>query len=222
MRKRTIVWALVAAVGGITGIVAAAPHAQQPSHSSSASPPAPGAASAGAPDSGAVVLTPGHGRLGFAAVQISPELRTFFGAPADRGVLVQDVRPDRPAARAGLKIGDVILEVDGEPVHSSREIIAAIADRKKGDAVAMQIERGKKRLTLRATLAEDAAAGGTLQSGQLDDGTTWQQFQSGQLGEMPFDLRQMFGDDGATRRELEQTRKRLDELERRLDKLEHH
>jgi S1-C subfamily serine protease len=207
MRTRTILLALVAVVGGVTGIAAAAPHDPQPSDTNTTAP-------APAAPSDAPVVHQGHGRLGFAALQITPDLRAYLGAPADRGVLVQQVRPDRPAARAGLRVGDVILEVDGDAVRSAGDVIAAIADRKKGDVVAMQIERDKQRLTLQATLADDPAPAGRF------DGGTWKYLEP---GELPSRFRQMFSDP-ETRRALEDTRKRMDELERRLDQLEreHH
>ncbi|HET9622738.1 MAG TPA: PDZ domain-containing protein [Kofleriaceae bacterium] len=199
MRKRTVVlgFALVAAVGGVTGIVAASPRASKPD-------PAPAS------------LTPAtnRGRLGFAGLTISPELRAFFGAPGDRGVLVQEVKPDRPAAQAGLAVGDVVLTVDGDAVQSSRDIIDAIADRKHGDTVAIEVERNKQRVTLKAKLLEDPAPAARHTSGQLDDGTTWERFDAGDL---PTEMRQMMRGLGPDTGAIEQ---RLDRIEQRLDKLE--
>jgi membrane-associated protease RseP (regulator of RpoE activity) len=220
MRKRTFVFGLaLAAAAGITGIVVAAPRAKPDSTDNHADSHKQADQDKTAP----VSLTPGRGRLGFAATPMAPELRTHFGAPADRGVLVEEVRPDRPAAQAGLQVGDIVLDVDGDAVHSSREIIDAIADRKKGDTVKMTVERDRHELKLEAKLVDDAAPV-RHESGQLDDGTRWERFDS---GNMPEEMKEMMGrmggfgdaEESAREQALEQ---QIDKLEQRLDKLEHH
>lgn len=220
MRKRIFVVGLaLAAAAGVTGIVVAAPRAKP----DAPDPHANSHQQADQDQHAPVSLTPGRGRLGFAATPMAPELRTYFGAPADRGVLVEEVRPDRPAARAGLQVGDIVLDVDGDAVHSSREIIDAIADRKKGDTVAMTIERDKHEVKLEAKLDDDAAPV-RHESGQLDDGTRWERFDA---GNMPEEMKEMmgrmggFGDAEADAR-AQALEQRLDKLEQRLDKLEHH
>ena len=204
MRKQTIIFALIATVAGATGIVAAAPRDQKQSDT----------AAPRDTDDVHVTVSAGRGRLGFVALEISPELRKHLGAPADRGVLVDKVRPDSPAARAGLRVGDVILEVDAQAARSASDIIGAISDRKKGETVPIFVARGKDRVTLQATLDEDP--GRRLQgSGDFDE-QGWERFGS----EGPFGMKQLF-EDGNLRRALEDARKRLDQLEHRLDALDH-
>jgi len=205
MRKQPIIFALIAAVAGATGIVAAAPRDQKQSDTA---PPRD-------TDDVHVTVSAGRGRLGFVALEISPELRKHLGAPADRGVLVDKVRPDSPSARAGLRVGDVILEVDAQAARSASDIIHAISDRKKGETVPISVVRGKDRVTLQATL--DDNPGPRLQgSGDFDE--SWEQFGP---GEAPFGMKQLF-EDGNLRRALEDVRKRLDQFEHRLDALDHH
>src|ERR1700748_1613820 len=60
--------------------------------------------------------------LGFSPLDVSSELREFLGAPADGGVLVQSVKEGGPAAKAGLKVGDVVTAVDGKAVDSAWNI----------------------------------------------------------------------------------------------------
>jgi S1-C subfamily serine protease len=107
MRTRILTAVFVAVLGG--GIAAAGPIAK--TH-----PSAP-------------VPAVSKGRLGFAALPISPALRAHFGAPDDRGVLVDRVRPDSPAAHAGLQVGDVVTDVDGDAATSARDVIEALSDR---------------------------------------------------------------------------------------------
>jgi S1-C subfamily serine protease len=104
MRTRTFSILLIAALSGI-GIAsvqadqkASDPKADAPHH-----------------DDVQVTVTAGRDRLGFAAIPISRELRAHLGAPSDRGVLVDAVRADSPAARAGLRVGDVVTELDTDP-----------------------------------------------------------------------------------------------------------
>ena len=55
-------------------------------------------------------------RIGVEVQPMTPELRGYFKAPADRGVLVVTVEEAAPAAAAGLRVGDVIIPAAGEPV----------------------------------------------------------------------------------------------------------
>src|SRR5688572_28068188 len=66
---------------------------------------------------------PGGARLGVKVQEMSEELRDYFGAPDDAGVLVNSVVKDSPAEKAGIKPGDVITEVDGKKVEDTRELI---------------------------------------------------------------------------------------------------
>ena len=211
MRKPIIIFTLIAAIAGVTGIVAAASPASPAKDTNDAAQKPSEAAPPHDSDDVHVTVSAGRGRLGFVALQISPELRKHLGAPADRGVLVDNVRPDSPAARAGLRVGDVILEVDGATTRSASDVISAISDRKKGDAVAMFVARGKDRVTLQATL--DTEPGPRLRGEQ-----GWEQLGP---GEFPFEMKPLF-EDGNLRRAMEDMRKRMGRLEHRLDDLEHH
>src|SRR6266550_2530758 len=64
-----------------------------------------------------------RGRLGASVQELSPDLAEYFGVKA--GVLVATVQKDSPAAKAGLKAGDVITAVDGHNVTSPGELIRA-------------------------------------------------------------------------------------------------
>lgn len=164
-------------------------------------------------DSVQVTVTAGKGRLGVEVLQISPELRSLYGAAADRGVLVNAVRPDSPAAKAGLRVGDIVTDVDGAPARSATDMLDAMSDRKRGDAISIALIRDKKRVTLRATLDEDPGPQ-VFGSGQLDgldpQFREWfQRFPQGR-GFAPNELE----------RQLEDAVRRIEALEDRLGKLE--
>jgi serine protease Do len=93
-------------------------------------------------------LPPGRARLGVGVQDLTPDLAAYFGVGA--GVLVSSVDADRPAAKAGMKAGDVITAIDGKAVKSPAELVEQIVG-KQGD-VTISVTRDKKALTLKATL----------------------------------------------------------------------
>ncbi len=192
MRTRTILVGLLAA----TGLAAAAP--TDPKQAD--------------PDDLHVTITEGRGRFGLVTLQISPDLRKHLGAPDDRGVLVDSVRVGSPAERAGLKVGDVITSVDGDPVLSANDMLDAIADRKRGDLVPVMVSRGMRDVTMNVKLEDDP---GPQLRGRFD-AKGWERFAG--AGDAPFDFRAMF-DDRGSQRKFDELRRRLDELEHRIDRL---
>lgn len=100
-------------------------------------------------------MSTGKGRLGVAILGLTPELRTHFGAAADRGVMVSHVEPDSPAAKAGLAVGDIITEVNTRPVDAAQDVVAALGEIKKGQAAPLAIIRDGKPLALAPTLVDD-------------------------------------------------------------------
>jgi len=76
---------------------------------------------------------PSYGRqqLGVALEPMTPELRAYFGAPPDRGVLVSRVVPGSPAERAGLRVGDVIVTAGNYSIQRKedlRRVVTASAE----------------------------------------------------------------------------------------------
>ena len=70
-----------------------------------------------------------QGRLGVMVMAVTPELRHFFGVASDRGVLVARVEPGSAAARAGVQVGDVLVRVGPQIVHTGDDVIQALAAR---------------------------------------------------------------------------------------------
>ena len=100
----------------------------------------------GAP--GNFTFTFGRGRLGVNVQELTPELAAYFGVKD--GLLVNSVQADTPAAKAGLKAGDVIGTVNGKAVTAPNELIKELAD--KDGEVTIGVTRDKKPLSLKATL----------------------------------------------------------------------
>jgi predicted metalloprotease with PDZ domain len=125
----------------------AAAHGPTPPHA----PEPPGFAFAFAPS-----FEQARPRLGAHVSSMTPELRKFLGAKKDAGILVQLVDADTPAARAGMKVGDVIVSVDGDAIDEIGEVAPALADRGKGDKVDVVVVRNKSRRRLRVVMQDDA------------------------------------------------------------------
>lgn len=105
--------------------------------------------------------------LGVTLVQLTPELREFFGAPKDAGVLVSSLGDNSPASKAGVRVGDVILSVNGKPVDDTWDVSRAMRELKNGDNVRVEVLRGKARQTIVAT-AEERSGKDMIRAFNLD------------------------------------------------------
>ncbi len=94
-----------------------------------------------------------RGYLGVGLVDLTPELRTHFGAPGDAGVMVSHVEDGSPADKAGIQVGDILTALDGKDVESSWDIRSRVRDLKEGEQVPLQIWRGGKAQNVSATIA---------------------------------------------------------------------
>jgi len=68
--------------------------------------------------------------LGISAEDVTGQLGAYFGVPGGEGVLIREVKPGSPADKAGLKAGDVLTRVNGEPVRSVSALENKLLDRK--------------------------------------------------------------------------------------------
>lgn len=92
--------------------------------------------------------------LGVSMVDISPALREHLGSTKESGVLVDSVAAGSPAEKAGVKVGDIITSIDGVTVDSSGDVRSALRDKKDGDTVRVEVQRGRARQALVATVIE--------------------------------------------------------------------
>ena len=94
------------------------------------------------------------GYLGVQLLDLTEELREFYGAPRDAGILISRVVADSPAATAGFEVGDVITGIGGEPTHTSRDVMREVARFEPEDQIAVEVIRAGAPLTVNATLGE--------------------------------------------------------------------
>jgi len=96
-----------------------------------------------------------RGRLGVQVETLSDQLAEYFGVKGG-GVLVSSVTADSPAARAGVRAGDVITSVNGTAVRDAGELIEEIAEVGASGEARLEIVRDKKTATVTATLNRPA------------------------------------------------------------------
>jgi serine protease Do len=105
------------------------------------------------PETGTDGLVLGFGnnrRIGVSTMQLTKQLADYFGVADGKGVLVTSVAEDSPAAKAGIRAGDVITAVDGEKVEGAGDLARAINKKKEGD-VTLTIIRDKSQRTIAVT-----------------------------------------------------------------------
>jgi len=95
-----------------------------------------------------------RGEIGVFAQTITPALAAGLRLSREWGVVLADVYPNSPAAKAGLRINDVILSVDGKPMENARQFDVTLYAQKPGSSVNLEVGRGLQRLTLPVTVVE--------------------------------------------------------------------
>lgn len=89
-------------------------------------------------------------RIGVSTTQLTKQLADYFGVTDGTGVLVTSVADDSPAAKAGVKAGDVITSLDGEKIEDAGDLSRALNKKKEGN-VSLTIIRNKSQRTITVT-----------------------------------------------------------------------
>ena len=90
-------------------------------------------------------------RLGITIEPLTGQLAEYFGVKSGQGVLVTEVRANAPAAKGGLKAGDVITAIDGKKIESVDTLVEAITEKEEGQ-VTLTILRNRVEQTLTVTI----------------------------------------------------------------------
>jgi len=91
--------------------------------------------------------------VGILTVDITPTLARNQGLPVEKGVGVRDVVPGGPAARAGLRAGDIIVRLGDYQVGNRGELLEALRRLRPGQEVEVEFYRDSRRLTVIVQLA---------------------------------------------------------------------
>jgi serine protease Do len=116
-----------------------------------------------------------HARLGVTIQDLNQGLAESFGLARPDGALVSSVAPGSAAATVGLKAGDVVTEVNGEPIGRSQQLSSTIGLSAPGDRVKLKVWRDRQARDVEVrlgaadtrTTAADERAGDDMQTGQL-------------------------------------------------------
>jgi S1-C subfamily serine protease len=102
-----------------------------------------------------------HAYLGIEMASINSDLASNFRVPVDKGILIQRVHPNSPAAKAGLKGGttqvvlagttywlggDVITKADGQTMETSDQLASVVTSKQPGDSLDLEVHRGQETL----------------------------------------------------------------------------
>ena len=110
-------------------------------------------------ESGGGDLTGNTALLGVRSITVDadldPGLRQQYGVVADAGALIAAVEPELPAEDGGLEVGDVVVELNSDPVGTNEQLTEAVRSHEPGDAVTITVERQGRRRSFDVTLGSN-------------------------------------------------------------------
>lgn len=95
-----------------------------------------------------------HSYIGVGITDVTPENSKFFDLKDANGAVISEVQPDSPGAKAGLKVGDVIVGLDGKKVLGAGELQAEVSSKRPGTKVSLDVLRDGKSVNVPVTLEE--------------------------------------------------------------------
>jgi serine protease Do len=95
-----------------------------------------------------------HGHIGIGISDVTPENAKFFDDSNASGAVVTQVDPDSPGGKAGLQIGDVITEIDGQKVTDAGELQVVVGQKQPGSKIQLTVLRNGKSMAVPVTLEE--------------------------------------------------------------------
>ena len=171
-----------------------------------------------------------RGYIGVQLVDMSDDLRGYFGVANDTGVLVSESVKGSPAEKAGIRAGDVIVAVDGKSVASSRDIGEIVRQHAKGETVKVDVRRKGTAQQFLVTVDEREMQPLKVRLG----GPSWHGMKDGELKELQLDSETMgaignlqeYFESPAWKMKMQhlgncdEFEKKIDDLEKRLQQLE--
>jgi serine protease Do len=95
-----------------------------------------------------------RGTIGVSAQTITTTLAEALTLPRDSGVILADVFPEQPGAAAGLRVGDIVLSLNGKPMENGRQFDVNLYRLAAGDIAALEVLRGGNRVKIPVAIAE--------------------------------------------------------------------
>jgi serine protease Do len=116
-----------------------------------------------------------RGFLGVLIQDLAPDMAEALNLGNKKGALVASVTPDSPAAKVGIKAGDVIVDYAGKPVATLRDLTRAVADTPIGTAATVHLLRGGKQVEVKPVIVElkdEAKIAEATAEGPADENST--------------------------------------------------
>jgi serine protease Do len=95
-----------------------------------------------------------HGYLGVGLNDVTPDNAKFFNLTGNTGALIASVTPDSPASRAGLKEGDVVTAVNGQPVQNGGDLQVIVSEDAPGSKIQLDVMRNGHQQSMDLTVGE--------------------------------------------------------------------
>lgn len=95
-----------------------------------------------------------RGFLGVGIQDVSAPVAKTYGVPANQGAIISDVQPNSPAAKVGLERGDVITQLNGQPVQGANDLKLKVGEMRPGTTVHLKVLRNGAARDVSLTLGE--------------------------------------------------------------------
>ncbi|MGD0568741.1 MAG: Do family serine endopeptidase [Candidatus Sulfotelmatobacter sp.] len=106
-----------------------------------------------------------HGFIGIGISDVTPDNAKFFQMSDASGAVVTQVDPDAPGGKAGLKVGDVITELNNKPVTNAGELQMQVGQKRPGETIQLGVMRDGKTVNVPVMLEAMGAAKGSADAG---------------------------------------------------------
>ena len=93
-----------------------------------------------------------HGYMGLGITDVTPENAKFFDSKDNRGAIVTQVESNSPAAKAGLKVGDLITSINGHEVSDASQLQVTVGQTRPGTTIKLEVNREGKAMEVPVTL----------------------------------------------------------------------
>jgi serine protease Do len=114
-----------------------------------------------------------HAFIGIQVSDLTPDNAKFFEMKKAEGAVISEVQPDAPGAKAGLRTGDVITELDGKAVTDAGQLQMTVGQKRPGDTIHLQVVRDSKPTTISVTLETLGVGKGTGTAGGEHGKARW-------------------------------------------------
>jgi serine protease Do len=114
-----------------------------------------------------------HGFIGIQISDVTPDNAKFFQMSKAEGAVISQVEPNSPGAKAGLRTGDVVTELDGKAVVDAGQLQMVVGQKRPGDTIHLQVMRDNKAESIAVTLEAFGAGSGAETAGGAQKKGRW-------------------------------------------------